>query len=145
MNHPAPPPRRPLPAAFVDALAARFGARMSVAQAVRAHHGRDESPFDPQLPDAVVVARSADDVRDAVLLCARYDVPLIPYGVGSSLEGHLLAVRGGVSLDLSEMNRVLSIDADHLTATGEPGLTRRALNDALRDTANELKANLENR
>ncbi len=96
MNHPAPPPRRPLPAAFVDALAARFGARMSVAQAVRAHHGRDESPFDPQLPDAVVFARSADDVRDAVLLCARYDVPLIPYGVGSSLEGHLLAVRGGV-------------------------------------------------
>ncbi|CAJ3267290.1 glycolate oxidase subunit GlcD [Burkholderia pseudomallei] len=134
MNHPAPPPRRPLPAAFVDALAARFGARMSVAQAVRAHHGRDESPFDPQLPDAVVFARSADDVRDAVLLCARYDVPLIPYGVGSSLEGHLLAVRGGVSLDLSEMNRVLSIDADDLTATVEPGLTRRALNDALRDT-----------
>ncbi|AOJ67786.1 MULTISPECIES: FAD-binding oxidoreductase [Burkholderia] len=133
MNHPAPP-HRPLPAAFVDALAARFGARMSTAEAVRAHHGRDESPFDPQLPDAVVFAQTADDVRDVVGLCARHAVPLIPYGVGSSLEGHLLAVRGGVSLDLSEMNRVLSIDADDLTATVEPGVTRRALNDALRDT-----------
>ncbi|WP_258397696.1 FAD-binding oxidoreductase, partial [Burkholderia multivorans] len=90
--------RRPLPPAMLDALRARFGERVSVADAVRAHHGRDESPFDPQLPDAVVFAHSVDDVREVVSLCALYGVPLIPYGAGSSLEGHLLAVRGGVSL-----------------------------------------------
>ncbi|KVE39856.1 FAD-binding oxidoreductase [Burkholderia sp. TSV86] len=133
MNHPEPP-QRALPAGFIDALAARFGTRMSTGAAVRAHHGRDESPFDPQWPDAVVFAQTLDDVRDAVLLCARHDVPLIPYGAGSSLEGHLLAVRGGVSVDLSGMNRVLSIDAEDLTATVEPGVTRNALNAALRDT-----------
>ncbi|AOK28811.1 MULTISPECIES: FAD-binding oxidoreductase [Burkholderia] len=133
MNHPEPP-QRALPAGFIDALAARFGTRMSTGAAVRAHHGRDESPFDPQWPDAVVFAQTLDDVRDAVLLCARHDVPLIPYGAGSSLEGHLLAVRGGVSVDLSGMNRVLSIDAEDLTATVEPGVTRHALNAALRDT-----------
>ncbi|KVE29889.1 2-hydroxy-acid oxidase [Burkholderia singularis] len=133
MNHPEPP-QRALPAGFIDALAARFGTRMSTGAAVRAQHGRDESPFDPQWPDAVVFAQTLDDVRDAVLLCARHDVPLIPYGAGSSLEGHLLAVRGGVSVDLSGMNRVLSIDAEDLTATVEPGVTRHALNAALRDT-----------
>ncbi|WP_373863155.1 FAD-binding oxidoreductase, partial [Burkholderia multivorans] len=126
--------RRPLPPAMLDALRARFGERVSVADAVRAHHGRDESPFDPQLPDAVVFAHSVDDVREVVSLCALYGVPLIPYGAGSSLEGHLLAVRGGVSLDLSEMNRVLSINAEDLTVTVEPGITRKALNEALRDT-----------
>ena len=136
MNHPAPPAatRRPLPPAMLDALRAAFGERVSTADAVRAHHGRDESPFDPQLPDAVVFARSTDDVREVVSLCSLYSVPLIPYGAGSSLEGHLLAVRGGVSLDLSEMNRVLSINAEDLTVTVEPGITRKALNEALRDT-----------
>ncbi|KUZ73394.1 2-hydroxy-acid oxidase [Burkholderia ubonensis] len=139
MNHPAPPAaatgtRRPLPPALLDALRAAFGERVSTADAVREHHGRDESPFDPQLPDAVVFAHSADDVRQVVALCALYGVPLIPYGAGSSLEGHLLAVRGGVSLDLSEMNHVLSINAEDLTVTVEPGITRKALNEALRDT-----------
>ncbi|TPQ31924.1 2-hydroxy-acid oxidase, partial [Burkholderia ubonensis] len=136
MNHPATPAatRRPLPPAMLDALRATFGERVSIADAVRAHHGRDESPFDPQLPDAVVFAHNADEVRAVVSLCALYSVPLIPYGAGSSLEGHLLAVRGGVSLDLSEMNRVLSIDAEDLTVTVEPGITRKALNEALRDT-----------
>src|SRR5437868_5275082 len=101
VNHPHTPAatRRPLPPAMLDALRAAFGERVSTADAVRAHHGRDESPFDPQLPDVVVFARSADEVREVVSLCALYSVPLIPYGAGSSLEGHLLAVRGGVSLD----------------------------------------------
>jgi D-lactate dehydrogenase (cytochrome) len=136
VNHPTPPAavRRPLPSALLDALRAAFGERMSTSDAVRAHHGRDESPFDPQLPDVVVFATSADDVKQVVSLCSLYGVPLIPYGAGSSLEGHLLAVRGGVSLDLSGMNRVLSIDAEDLTITVEPGITRKSLNDALRDT-----------
>ncbi|MDE1142053.1 FAD-binding oxidoreductase [Paraburkholderia tropica] len=136
MNHPAPPAlaRRPFPAELLDALRSAFGERVSTAEAVRAHHGRDESRFDPQLPDAVVFAQSTEDVQTIVKLCARHNVPIIPYGNGSSLEGHLLAVQGGVSIDLSQMNRVLSINAEDLTVTVEPGISRKQLNEALRDT-----------
>ncbi len=136
MNHPAPPapPRAPFPPARLDALVAALGERVSTAEAVRTQHGRDESPFDPVPPDAVAFARSADEVREVVRLCALHGVPVIPYGAGSSLEGHLLAVRGGVSLDVSGMDRVLSIDAEDLTVTVEPGISRKTLNDALRDT-----------
>jgi D-lactate dehydrogenase (cytochrome) len=136
VNHPVPPTpvRRPLPEELLGALKAAFGERVSTAEAVRAHHGRDESPFDPQLPDAVVFARSTGEVQSIVKLCGQYGIPIIPYGNGSSLEGHLLAVEGGVSIDLSEMNRVLAIHAEDLTVTVEPGLSRKALNEALRDT-----------
>jgi D-lactate dehydrogenase (cytochrome) len=136
VNHPEPsaPLRRPFPAELLSALNAAFGERVSIAEAVRAHHGRDESPFDPQLPDAVVFARTTEEVQTVVKLCAQHDVPIIPYGNGSSLEGHLLAVQGGVSIDLSEMNRVLSINAEDLTVTVEPGISRKQLNEALRDT-----------
>ncbi|WP_118183511.1 FAD-binding oxidoreductase [Paraburkholderia phosphatilytica] len=136
MNHPVPPVsvRRPFPPALLAALQQAFGERVSTSEAVRAHHGRDESPFDPQLPDAVVFAQSTDDVCTAVALCAEHDVPVIPYGNGSSLEGHLLAIQGGVSIDLSAMNRVLSVNAEDLTVTVEPGISRKQLNEALRDT-----------
>jgi D-lactate dehydrogenase (cytochrome) len=136
MNLPSPlsSPRRPFSAELLGALKAAFGERLSTAEAVRTSHGRDESPFDPQLPDAVVLARTVEDVQAVVKLCGQYDVPVIPYGMGSSVEGHLLAVQGGVSIDLSEMNRVLSIDAEDLTATVEPGMSRKQLNEALRDT-----------
>ena len=137
MNHPAPPDtvgRAALPAALLSALRAVFGDRLSVAEAVRAHHGRDESAFDPQLPDAVVFAERTDEVAQTLRLCAQHGVPVIPFGVGSSLEGHVLAVRGGISIDLSGMNRIVSIDAKDLIATVEPGVTRKQLNEALRDT-----------
>ena len=143
LNHPAPPstagtapalPRVPFPEALLQALQIAFGTRVSTAAAVREHHGRDESPYDPQLPDAVVFALSAAEVVTAVQLCAQYQVPVIPYGAGSSLEGHLLAIRGGVSIDVSGMCRVLAINAEDLTVTVEPGITRKALNEALRDT-----------
>ena len=90
--------RKPLPAEFLDALQEIFGERLSTADAVREHHGRDESPYPPMPPDAVVFAHSTDEVAALVGLCARHRVPLIPYGVGSSLEGHLLALQGGVSV-----------------------------------------------
>jgi D-lactate dehydrogenase (cytochrome) len=136
VNHPVPPlaVRRPFPAALFDALKSAFGDRATSAQAVLAHHGRDESPFDPQLPDAVVFARSTEEVQTIVRLCGEHDVPMIPYGNGSSLEGHLLAVQGGVSIDLSEMNQVLAINAEDLTVTVQPGISRKQLNEALRDT-----------
>jgi D-lactate dehydrogenase (cytochrome) len=137
VNHPAIPVaalRAPLPAAFVAALSARFGERFSRAAAVCAHHGRDESMYDPVLPDGVVFAHAIDEIAWLVTQCALHQVPVIAYGAGSSLEGHLLAVRGGISLDLSQMNRVLSINAEDLTATVEAGVTRKQLNHELRDT-----------
>jgi D-lactate dehydrogenase (cytochrome) len=124
---------RPVPAEFLAALQARFGAQCSLAQAVREQHGRDESIFEVPPPAAVVFAESTQDVADAVRLCAQHRVPVIPFGVGSSLEGHLLAVQGGISLDVSRMNRVLAINAEDLTVTVQPGVTRKQLNEAVKD------------
>ena len=80
-------------------MAAGFGARFSTAEAVRAHHGHDESHFPDALPDAVVFPHTTEEVAVIVALCREHGVALIPYGVGSSLEGHILAVRGGISVD----------------------------------------------
>ncbi|WP_197325314.1 FAD-binding oxidoreductase [Ralstonia solanacearum] len=137
MNHPLPHPglaRKPIPPAMLDALRARFGERVSTSDAVRAHHGRDESAYDPMLPDAVVFARTTEEVVAVAKLCHAHEIPLIPFGAGSSLEGHLLAVAGGVTLDLSQMNRVLSVHPEDLTVTVEPGVTRKQLNAEIRDT-----------
>ncbi|MCO5410287.1 FAD-binding oxidoreductase [Ralstonia mojiangensis] len=137
MNHPAPPSqsiRKPIPPAMLDALRTRFGDRISTTEAVRAHHGRDESAYDPMLPDAVVFAQTTEEVAAIAKLCFEHEIPLIPYGAGSSLEGHLLAVAGGVSLDLSQMNHVLSVHPEDLTVTVEPGVTRKQLNTEIRDT-----------
>ncbi|MDP1789844.1 MAG: FAD-binding protein, partial [Methylibium sp.] len=124
--------RRPMPAAMLAALKAHFGERFSTAQAIREQHGRDESPFDVPAPDAVVFATSNEDVVALVELAQSHGVPVIPFGVGSSLEGHLLAVQGGVSVDLSRMNRVLRVNAEDLTVTVQAGVTRKQLNEALR-------------
>ena len=139
MNAPASsasvqPAGKPLPAAFLQALQQRFGSRMSTAQAVREHHGRDESPYAPMLPDAVVFAASTEDVAAVVGLCAQHRVPLIPFGVGTSIEGHLLAVQGGVSIDLSGMNKVLAVNDEDLTVTVQAGVTRKQLNEEIRAT-----------
>ncbi|MCY4745864.1 FAD-binding protein [Pelomonas sp. UHG3] len=134
MNAPAFPTAvaAPLPADLLAALQAAFGARCSTARAVCEQHGRDESVFDVPPPQAVVFAESEAEVAQVVAACAAHRVPVIPYGAGSSLEGHLLAVQGGVSLDVSRMNRILRIDAQDLTVTVQPGVTRKALNEALR-------------
>ncbi|RIJ86151.1 2-hydroxy-acid oxidase [Ralstonia solanacearum] len=137
MNHPLPHPglaRKPMPPAMLDALRARFGERVSTSDAVRAHHGRDESAYDPMPPDAVVFAQTTEEVVAVAKLCHEHEIPLIPFGAGSSLEGHLLAVAGGLTLDLSQMNRVLSVHPEDLTVTVEPGVTRKQLNAEIRDT-----------
>ena len=140
MNAPMPPQLlsaiapRETPQALIDALKSRFGARCSTALAVREQHGRDESSFAAPPPAAVVFAQSTQDVADAVRLAGDFGVPVIPFGVGSSLEGHLLAVQGGISLDLSGMNQVLAIHAEDLTATVQPGVTRKQLNEAVKST-----------
>ena len=126
--------QRPVPPALIAALQARLGTRCSTAQVVREQHGRDESSFDVPPPGAVVFAQSTDEVAFVVQLAAQYQVPIIPFGVGTSLEGHLLAVEGGISLDVSQMNQVLSINAEDLTVTVQPGVTRTQLNTAVKST-----------
>ena len=127
--------QREVPQALLAALAQRFGANCSTAQIVREQHGRDESAFTTVPPPAAVVfAESTQDVADAVALAAQFKVPVIPFGVGSSLEGHLLAVQGGISLDVGRMNRVLSINAEDLTVTVQPGVTRKQLNEEIKST-----------
>jgi len=127
--------QRTVPAEMIAALQARFGTNCSTAQVIREQHGRDESAFTHVPPPAAVVfAESTQDVSDAVALAARYQVPVIPFGVGSSLEGHLLAVHGGISLDVSRMNQVLHIHAEDLTVTVQPGVTRKQLNEELKST-----------
>jgi D-lactate dehydrogenase (cytochrome) len=126
--------QRAVPQALLDALSGRFGANCSTAMAVREQHGRDESSFQAPPPAAVVFAESTQDVADAVKLASQHEVPVIPFGVGSSLEGHLLAVQGGISIDVSRMNKVLSINADDLTVTVQPGVTRKQLNEEIKST-----------
>ena len=96
---------RAVPMAMLEALSTRFGNRCSTALAVREQHGRDESPIDAPPPEVVVFCESTEEVAAIVTLADAHAVPVIPFGVGSSLEGHLLAVQGGVSIDLSRMNK----------------------------------------
>jgi D-lactate dehydrogenase (cytochrome) len=125
---------REVPQALLDALKARFGAQFSTALVVREQHGRDESSFVAPPPAAVVFAESTQDVADAVKLASRFAVPVIPFGVGTSLEGHLLAVQGGISIDLTRMNKVLSVNPEDLTVTVQPGVTRKQLNEEIKST-----------
>jgi D-lactate dehydrogenase (cytochrome) len=115
-------------------LAARYGNRFTASEAIRKAHGHTLTWLENEPPDAVVFAESRDDVIDLVKLCARHDAPIVPFGVGTSLEGHVNAPHGGVSLDCSRMNAVLSVDADDLDCVVEPGVTRKQLNEHLRDS-----------
>jgi D-lactate dehydrogenase (cytochrome) len=123
---------RPVAAEMLAALRERFGDRCSTALAVREQHGRDESPFDVPPPAVVVYAESTGDVAFVVGLADRHAVPVIPFGVGSSLEGQLLAVQGGVSVDLSRMNAIVSVQPEDLTVTVQAGVTRNQLNNEIR-------------
>jgi D-lactate dehydrogenase (cytochrome) len=132
-THVLPPLQpRPVPAAMRDALTARFGERCSAALAVREQHGRDESPFDAPPPELVVFCESTDEVAFVVQQADLHAVPVIPFGVGSSLEGHLLAVQGGVSIDLSRMQAIVSLQPEDLTVTVQAGVTRTRLNNEIR-------------
>ena len=125
---------RPMPAVMIDALRARFGDRFVTSLAVREQHGRDESPFDVPPPEAVVFCESTEEVAFVVAMAAQHRVPVIPYGAGSSLEGHLLAVQGGLSVDVSRMDQLLRLDSDDLTVTVQAGVTRMQLNREIKDS-----------
>ena len=123
-----------LPLELIETLRQEFGEAFSVALAIREQHGQDESSFIAPPPQAVVFATSTKQVQRVVELAAQYCTPVIAFGVGSSLEGHLLAVRGGISLDVSRMKEVLAINTEDLTVTVQAGLTRKELNEALKHT-----------
>tara|TARA_Y100000815_G_scaffold232876_4_gene224015 strand:- start:9049 stop:10458 length:1410 start_codon:yes stop_codon:yes gene_type:complete len=118
----------------LDILKQRFGERFSTGEALRRQHAHSTTYIPAQLPDGVVFADNADEVQQAVQVCADHKVPIIPFGTGTSLEGHINAPAGGISIDVSRMNRVLAVNAEDLDCTVEPGITRKALNDYLRDT-----------
>ncbi len=132
MNQPQPP--RGTPAVLIDALRAQFGERLSTAQAIREHHGKDESAFPIAPPDAVVFPQTLAECATIVKLCAAHHANLIPFGVGTSLEGHVLAIHGGVCVDMSRMNNILAVNVEDLDCTVQAGVTRKQLNQHLLHT-----------
>lgn len=135
-DHVSPPMLRPDPAAVarvVEALAARFGNRLVTSQAVRDQHANTLTWTPTQAPDAVVYPLDEADVAATVRLCAGEGVPVIPFGTGTSFEGHVNAPLGGVSIDTSMMKAIVAVHAEDLDAVVEPGVTRKALNEHLRD------------
>ena len=115
-------------------LKALLGERVTTSPGIREHHGKDESYFPYALPDAVVYPHTTEEVRDVVNICRSHRVPMIPYGVGTSLEGHILAIRGGVTIDLSQMNKILSVHEADLDAVVQAGVTRKQLNEHIKHT-----------
>lgn len=115
-------------------LQGQFGNRYSDNTSVREQHGHTLTWTGNQPPDAVVFAQSTEEVSQIVRLCARYKAPVIPFGTGTSLEGHVNAPFGGVCIDLSMMKRVVAVHPEDLDCVVEPGITRKELNDYLRDT-----------
>ena len=115
----------------LDALREIVGDRLSINESVLDQHGRDESAFPPVLPSAVLYPKSTDEVSRILAICNSELIPVVPFGAGTSLEGHVLPLRGGVSLDMTEMNKVLNISAEDLTVRVEAGVTRVTLNNLL--------------
>ncbi|MCF3935453.1 FAD-binding protein [Acuticoccus sp. M5D2P5] len=117
----------------VPILKERFGERCDLGEAMRAQHGHTTTWLPTESPDAVIFVESTEEVVEIVDLCRAHAVPIIPFGVGTSLEGHVNAPAGGISIDFSHMNRVLDVHEEDLTCTVEPGVTRKQLNEYLRD------------
>jgi D-lactate dehydrogenase (cytochrome) len=121
-------------AAVIAALAQRYGNRLVISQALREQHGHTTTWIKNQPPDAVVFPQSAEEVQEIVRTCAAHRVPVIGFGQGTSLEGQVNAPRGGICLDFRDMNRVVAVHAEDLDCVIEPGITRKQLNEHLRDT-----------
>ena len=126
--------RVPPDASLLVSLRQLLGDRLSTSPAVCAHHGKDESYHAPHAPDAVAFAHSTEEVAAIVKLCADHKTPVIAFGAGTSLEGQVAALAGGVCIDMSQMNRILRVNAADLDASVEAGVTRKQLNEHLRDT-----------
>ncbi|MBL0374420.1 FAD-binding protein [Rhizobium sp. KVB221] len=120
--------------AMSEDLRTRFGERFQTGEAIRAQHCHTTTWVPSQLPDGVVFVETVEDVKSVVRLAGQHEVPIIPFGAGSSLEGQTNAPSGGISLDFTRMNKVLSVNAEDLDCTVEAGITREELNEYLRDT-----------
>jgi len=118
----------------VEALKSLLGARASTALVQREHHSHGESYHAPAMPDAVCYPHSTEEVSEILKISAKYQVPVIPFGGGTSLEGHVNALYGGISIDLREMNKVLRVSPEDLDVTVEAGVTRQQLNKVLNNT-----------
>jgi D-lactate dehydrogenase (cytochrome) len=124
---------RPVQAALAE-LRALLGARATDAAAVREHHSKGESYHPPAAPDVVCFPATTDEVVEIVRVAQRFQLPVVPFGAGTSLEGHVQALRGGITIDVREMNRVLRVSVEDLDATVQAGVTRVQLARALRST-----------
>ena len=134
MTHVHPLPRNePGIGAAIAILKQKFGERLQTGQSVREQHGHTTTWIANQMPDAVVFAQSTEEVSTIVKTCAAHQVPVIPFGVGTSLEGHVNAPAGGLCIDLGQMDKVLTVNAGDLNCVVQPGVTREALNVHLRD------------
>ncbi|UWR79566.1 FAD-binding protein [Phaeobacter inhibens] len=119
--------------AAIDVLKQRFGEQLQIGQAIREQHGHTTTWITNQPPDAVVFPTSTDEVAEIVRTCADYGVPVIPYGTGTSLEGHVNAPAGGICVDMMRMDKILAVHAEDLDVVVQPGVTREQLNTYLRD------------
>ena len=127
------PKRKFEAAALIAALQGLLGDRCSVNAGILERHGHDESYHEAHAPDVVVFPQSTDEVAAVMRLARKHGAPVIPFGVGTSLEGHVAALEGGISIDMSRMNRVVEVNADDLDVLVEAGVTRKQLNVHLRD------------
>lgn len=116
---------------LLEPLAVRFGDRFSDAPAIREHHGKGEDWYAPMPPDAVLFPHSTEEVAEIVKHCARHNIPIIPWGTGTSLEGHVLALTGGITIDISEMRDIVEINSADLDCRVQAGVTRKQLNEKL--------------
>lgn len=126
--------RAELDPAFVGRLRERFGASLNMSASMLEQHGSNEAHFDVVLPDAVVFARSTEDVVDLVKLCVAANVPIVPFGAGTSIEGNAVPVRGGVSVNLGQMDQIVAVNPEDFDCVVQAGCRREQLNEHLRDT-----------
>ena len=108
----------------ISALETLLGDRLSTGESIREIHGRDEAYSTPALPDAVAFPESTEEVSKIMKICSQFQVPVVPFGIGTSLEGHVIPIHGGISVDTSRMNKVLEIHESDLDAVVQPGVSR---------------------
>ena len=118
----------------LNALQSRFGDQLTTNQNLLEQHGHDEGGYETHAPDAVLFASSTEEVSDALKICHQYRLPVIPFGAGSSIEGHVQALQGGLSIDLTQMNQILSVNQEDMDCQVQAGVTRHQLANEIRDT-----------
>lgn len=128
------PMKPPLPPELIQKLTALFGDRFTTSNAILDHHSHDESSYPPVMPQAVVFANTAEEIAQLVKYCNQYAVPIVPVAAGTSLEGHVLPIYGGIALNMNNMNQIVGVYPEDLIAVVQPAVRRKQLNEELKDT-----------